>query len=270
MSVEQNVGYGLRLRKLAAAEIGKQVDAMLELVGLAGYNTRMPHELSGGQQQRVQLARSLVLDSAILLLDEPLAALDAKLRKSMCYELKRIQEQVGITFVHVTHNQEEAMTIADRIAVMANGELLEEGTVRDVYERPQRRFTADFIGDNTVLNGTVQGIDDQRIDVDLGFAVVTVASAGKTVSAGQHVAVSIRPEVAGLTAAPSGGGGLQSLPAVFIEQIYLGFSTTSLVRFANGQEGLVRALSGRAEDSLRPGQKVSFVWPVDGASLHID
>jgi ABC-type Fe3+/spermidine/putrescine transport system ATPase subunit len=230
----------------------------------------MPHELSGGQQQRVQLARSLVLNSAILLLDEPLAALDARLRKSMCYELKRIQEQVGITFVHVTHNQEEAMTIADRIAVIAGGELIEEGSVRDIYERPQRRFTADFIGDNTLLDGTVTAVSGRRIDVDLGFAVVAVSNPGKIVKIGQQVSLSIRPEVAAITSREPVTAGLQALPAVFIEQVYLGFSTTALVRFANGQEGLVRTLSEKAGNSLRPGQQVSFVWPPASACLHTD
>ena len=141
MSVAGNVAYGLKIRRMPKSEIRDKIDAMLELVGLDGYHERMPHELSGGQQQRVQLARALVLESDVLLLDEPLASLDAKLRKEMCLELKRIQEKVGITFIHVTHNQEEAMTIADRIAVIADGELVEEGTPREIYERPVRRFT---------------------------------------------------------------------------------------------------------------------------------
>ncbi len=133
MNVERNVGYGLKLRRLPRKEVHQRVENMLELVGLQGLNARMPNELSGGQQQRVQLARSLVLDTDILLLDEPLASLDANLRKEMCLELKHIQERVGITFLHVTHNQEEAMTIADRIAVIANGDLIEENTPREIY-----------------------------------------------------------------------------------------------------------------------------------------
>ena len=141
MTVAQNVGYGLTLTRQPRDEIRSRTEAMLDMVGLSGYGERRPHELSGGQQQRVQLARSLVLDRDILLLDEPLAALDAKLRKDMCLELKHLQEKVGITFVHVTHNQEEAMTIADRIALIADGELVEEGTARDIYEAPRKRFT---------------------------------------------------------------------------------------------------------------------------------
>ena len=157
MNVERNVSYGLKLLKAPAGEIRDKVERMLAMVGLEGYNRRMPHELSGGQQQRVQLARSLVLERDILLLDEPLASLDAKLRKDMCLELKRIQEKVGITFIHVTHNQEEALTVADRIAIIADGELVEEGSARDIYETPEKRFTAEFIGDNNVLQGVVDG-----------------------------------------------------------------------------------------------------------------
>ena len=174
MTVERNVAYGLKLLKVPAGDIRDRVDRMLSMVGLEGYNRRMPHELSGGQQQRVQLARSLVLERDILLLDEPLASLDAKLRKDMCLELKRIQEKVGITFIHVTHNQEEALTVADRIAIIADGELVEEGTARDVYETPNKRFTAEFIGDNNVLEGTVADISDARIALDIGFAKVEV------------------------------------------------------------------------------------------------
>ncbi len=151
MSVERNVAFGLNLRKLPKHEVREKIDLMLELVGLAGYNQRMPHELSGGQQQRVQLARSLVLESDILLLDEPLASLDAKLRNDMCLELKRIQEKVGITFIHVTHNQEEAMAVADRIAIIADGEIVEEGTPREIYERPAKRFTAAMIGEKRAI-----------------------------------------------------------------------------------------------------------------------
>ena len=163
MSVEKNVSYGLKLLKLPAPEIAEKVASILELVGLKGYNGRMPHELSGGQQQRVQLARSLVLESDILLLDEPLASLDANLRKDMCHELKRIQEQVGITFIHVTHNQEEALTIADRIAIIADGKMIEEGVPKEIYERPRKKFTADFIGQNNLIGGKI--IEDDVIKI---------------------------------------------------------------------------------------------------------
>ncbi len=199
MTVEGNVAYGLKLRKLPRPEIRDKVNRMLELTGLAGYNERMPHELSGGQQQRVQLARALVLESDILLLDEPLASLDAKLRNDMCLELKRIQEKVGITFIHVTHNQEEAMTIADRIAIIADGEMVEEGTPREIYQRPVKRFTAEFIGANNLFDGRVAGVGEERVAVDLGFAEIEVDAAVRTV------------------------------PASYVEQVYLGLTTSHLV-----------------------------------------
>ena len=245
MSVERNVAYGLKLRKLAKLEIRERVERMLELVGLAGYNARMPHELSGGQQQRVQLARSLVLESDILLLDEPLASLDAKLRKDMCLELKRIQEKVGITFIHVTHNQEEAMTIADRIAIIADGRLVEEGTARDVYERPRMRFTADFIGENNLLDGTVAGTGGGRVTVDLGYAEVTVETADAAeIAVGDPVSLSVRSELVELVA-PGGGedGKRETVPATYVEEVYLGLTTSHLVRLPNGTEVAVRHIS---------------------------
>ncbi|MDG1882615.1 MAG: ABC transporter ATP-binding protein, partial [Alphaproteobacteria bacterium] len=128
MNVSQNIGYGLKLKSIDKNIIENKVNKMTDLVGLKGLSNRMPHELSGGQQQRVQLARALILENDVLLLDEPLSALDAQLRKDMCIELKRLQKTVGISFVHVTHNQEEAMSVADRIAIIADGEMVEQGT----------------------------------------------------------------------------------------------------------------------------------------------
>ena len=214
MNVERNVAYGLKLNRLPRSEIRATVNRMLDLVGLAGLNARMPHELSGGQQQRVQLARSLVLERDILLLDEPLASLDAKLRKDMCLELKRIQEKVGITFIHVTHNQEEAMTIADRIAIIADGRLVEQGTARDINERPVKRFTAEFIGENNLIDGRVTARAGGRVKVDAGFATIAVDSGGNNVEMGDAVAISVRSELLRLLdpAAPAGEA-MQTIPA---------------------------------------------------------
>ena len=270
MSVEDNVSYGLRLRKLATDVIQDKVNAMLQMVSLENYNARMPHELSGGQQQRVQLARSLVLDSAILLLDEPLAALDAKLRKSMCLELKRIQETVGITFVHVTHNQEEAMTVADCIAVMADGELVEESAVRDIYERPQRRFTADFIGESNLFDGTVSAVDGDKVTVDLGYTKVAVPLGNHAVEVGDGVTVSVRAELVTVSAeetAPAGQS--SSVPAEFIEQFYLGFVTTMLLRLPDGREALVRSPSATADAHFTAGQSVRLSWALENGRLHL-
>ncbi len=270
MSVARNVSYGLKLRRLPKPEIRDRMDAMLELVGLEGYHDRMPHELSGGQQQRVQLARSLVLETDILLLDEPLASLDAKLRKEMCLELKRIQEKVGITFIHVTHNQEEAMTIADRIAIIADGELVEQGTPREIYEQPVRRFTADFIGENNLLAGRVAEVQGERVDVDLGFASIAVMAAGAPVSAGAEVSVSIRSELLQLVS-PGGDadGTLQTIPATYLEAVYLGLTTSHLVRLSNGAELEVRRISENQGDRrFAADQKIAVGWNTADARLH--
>ncbi len=277
MSVEKNVAYGLRLRRLAKAEIAERMNRMLDLVGLAGLNARMPHELSGGQQQRVQLARSLVLESDILLLDEPLAALDAKLRKEMCLELKHIQEKVGITFIHVTHNQEEAMTIADRIAIIADGDLIEEGTARDIYERPARRFTADFIGENNLFDGRVEAASDGTVSVDLGFAKVRLAADGAggakagDPKAGDKVCVSIRSELLELGSAGGGAdGNTQSIPATYVEEVYLGLTTSHLVRLPGGKEIAVRRISEpQGAAAFAPGQEVRIGWATADARLHV-
>ena len=272
MSVEKNVAYGLKLRKMAAPEIAERVGRMLDLVGLTGYNARMPHELSGGQQQRVQLARSLVLERDILLLDEPLASLDAKLRKDMCLELKRIQEKVGITFIHVTHNQEEAMTIADRIAIIADGRLVEQGTARDIYERPRMRFTADFIGDNNLLDGTVITTGPGQVTVDLGYATVAVDGDGSEVAVGDAVSLSVRSELVELVLPGGGEGGKrESVPATYVEEVYLGLTTSHLVRLADGTEVAVRRISeGQDAAPPAPGQEVRIGWKTASARLHAE
>ena len=156
MNVSQNIGYGLKLKSIDKNIIENKVNKMMDLVGLKGLSNRMPHELSGGQQQRVQLARALILENDVLLLDEPLSALDAQLRKDMCIELKRLQKTVGISFVHVTHNQEEAMSVADRIAIIADGEMVEQGTPKEIYSNPKNKFTAEFIGEKNIFEGRIK------------------------------------------------------------------------------------------------------------------
>ncbi len=270
MNVANNVAYGLKLRKLSKALIAEKVGRMLELVGLSGLDARMPHELSGGQQQRVQLARSLVLDADILLLDEPLASLDAKLRKDMCIELKRIQEQVGITFVHVTHNQEEAMTIADHIAIIAAGELVEEGTARDVYERPVRRFTAEFIGENNIFDGRVVDISDGGISLDLGHGVIAGPANELDLQPGAAISLSVRSERMVLLAPEdSRADELQTLTASYRNSVYLGLTVSHLVVLPNGREIVLRELSqGASSGDFRPGSEVVVAWDAGDARLH--
>lgn len=275
MNVAKNVGYGLRLQKLTRAEISQQVDRMLELVGLVGYGARMPHELSGGQQQRVQLARSLVLERDVLLLDEPLAALDAKLRKDMCFELKRIQEEVGITFVHVTHNQEEAMTVADRIALISGGELIEVGTPRDIYERPRRRFTAEFIGENNLFEGTIKTVGEQAVTLDLGHARAdvliddTAARDTAAMEVGQQACLSIRSEKTILLTADDNPQ-FQSLPCTVVKDAYFGLTSAYLVRLASGEEAVARRLTSDASNEVSSGKALHLAWRTEDARLHID
>jgi ABC-type Fe3+/spermidine/putrescine transport system ATPase subunit len=270
MTVAQNVGYGLRLRKLPRAEVKERVGAMLDLVGLSELADRMPHALSGGQQQRVQLGRSLVLETDILLLDEPLAALDAKLRKDMCLELKHLQEQVGITFVHVTHNQEEAMTVADNMAIIADGELIETGTPRTLYEKPRRRFTADFIGENNIFTGRVTAVGD-GVEVDLGYTTLTLNADGQSVAMGDDVAVSIRSElVRVLTPGTTADTAQQTLTAQYGEAVYLGLVTSHVATLSDGKAMLARHVSsGEAPAAFAAGADVELAWPRSMMRLHL-
>lgn len=273
MTVAGNVGYGLSLTKRPRDEVRQKTAAMLEMVGLEGYDERKPHELSGGQQQRVQLARSLVLDRDILLLDEPLAALDAKLRKDMCLELKHLQEKVGITFIHVTHNQEEAMTVADRIALIADGELVEHGTADDIYEAPRRRFTADFVGENNILDGAITAVAGDNVAVDLGCGEVTVPRRGATVDKGRNVSISLRSEllrVVGEGHEPADDH--ESLSATYRESVYLGLTTSHISLLPDGRELTARVISRGANDvrGLSKGQAVKIVWDRSAARLHLD
>jgi ABC-type Fe3+/spermidine/putrescine transport system ATPase subunit len=270
MSVERNVSYGLKLKKVSPVDIARKVNDMLDLVGLAGYGGRMPHELSGGQQQRVQLARSLVLESDVILLDEPLAALDANLRKDMCFELKRIQEQVGITFIHVTHNQEEALTIADRIAIVADGKLAEEGTPKEIYERPVKKFTAEFIGENNLLEGKVSEINGEQATIDLGYAQITIIRPNNTAVAGTKIALSIPSEIVDISdGKPTETGNIQFLEAVFISNSYAGYSSFNLVRLADGTEMASRAPVKGERQQMKPGQTVCVSWPTEAGRLHV-
>ena len=167
MNIFQNVAFGLQMKKVPKDEIKTRVDEMLELVQLPGMGSRKPNQLSGGQQQRVALARALINHPQVLLLDEPLGALDLKLRKAMQLELKDIQERVGITFIYVTHDQEEALTMSDRIAVMNLGKVLQIGSAQEIYEQPQSRFVADFIGETNYLSGKVLRLQDIFAEIAL-------------------------------------------------------------------------------------------------------
>src|SRR6187397_2918904 len=184
LDVGENIAFGLRRKNVDKADIKRRVHEALDLVHLAGYEKRKPNQLSGGQQQRVALARALVNRPNVLLLDEPLGALDLKLRRQLQIELKRIQSEVGITFVYVTHDQEEALTMSDRIAVMHQGRVEQLGTPEELYERPQTRFVADFIGTTNLLAGAIESIDGEA-----GTALVRLTGGDTCVVAGMDMAI---------------------------------------------------------------------------------
>ncbi|MGD8854708.1 MAG: ABC transporter ATP-binding protein, partial [Chloroflexota bacterium] len=193
MTVAQNVAFGLEMKKIAKSEIQRRVSEILELVQLPGMGDRRPKQLSGGQQQRVALARALVNRPDVLLLDEPLGALDLKLRKAMQLELKQIQSEVGITFIYVTHDQEEALTMSDRIAVMSDGLVQQVGLPRDIYEHPANRFVADFIGETNFISGEVCELAEM-VTVRVGEVELSGSANGHAIAKGEQVTLAIRPE----------------------------------------------------------------------------
>jgi ABC-type Fe3+/spermidine/putrescine transport system ATPase subunit len=204
MSVFDNVAYGLKLRKVERAEIARRVGGSLERVGLAGLDERYPGQLSGGQQQRVALARALVLNPAILLLDEPLSNLDAKIRVQVRAEIRKLQKELGITTIYVTHDQEEALTLSDRIAVFNQGKVFQVGPPRALYERPANRFVADFIGISNLIDGTVLAVDAQQRRLRIQTAVGEFSTLfDEHFRAGDRCVLSIRPENVALDGEPA-------------------------------------------------------------------
>ena len=224
MTVADNVAFGLKMKKVAKREIAGRVEEAIQLVRLEGLEERRPDQLSGGQQQRVALARALVNRPKVLLLDEPLGALDLKLRQEMQLELKALQHRVGITFVFVTHDQEEALTMSDRIAVMELGRLLQVGTPEEIYERPANRFVADFIGRTNLLDATVESSDSVCL---VNGARVPIASAHPT---GTRVYVSLRPERASLHRRGEAPAGRPSLDGRLESVTYLGNALVHTVK----------------------------------------
>jgi spermidine/putrescine transport system ATP-binding protein len=232
LTVADNVGFGLRYKEVSKQEARKKISDALELVRLSGFERRRPSQLSGGQQQRVALARALILNPAVLLLDEPLGALDAKLRKALQIELKALQEEIGITFVYVTHDQEEALTMSDRLAVMSNGRVEQIGTPSDVYEEPTTAYVADFLGISNLMDATADGLDpDGHAKVTLGEFELA-AGQGDTDARG-NVKIVIRPERVRLE--ESGATGQNRVPGMVERVVYVGSIMQVIVHLAPGQ-----------------------------------
>ncbi len=231
MSVEGNIAFGLEVMKLPKGEIRGRVDDALALIGLVGLGARRVHEISGGQRQRVALARALVTRPTVLLLDEPLGALDLKIRRQLQVELKRIQKQVGTTFVFVTHDQEEALTMSDRIAVMNGGRVEQIGTPQEIYDRPATPFVARFIGDTNLLQGRVVASAGRRATVALDDVAGAVEGefGSDALGAGERVALAIRPENIRISARDGDGAGLHGR---LEEAIYAGAHVRCRLRVA--------------------------------------
>jgi spermidine/putrescine transport system ATP-binding protein len=232
LTVADNVAFGLRYKDVSKADAKKRVGEALGLVRLEGLEKRRPSQLSGGQQQRVALARALILNPAVLLLDEPLGALDAKLRKALQLELKALQEEVGITFVYVTHDQEEALTMSDRLAVMSNGRVEQIGTPSEVYEEPGTAYVADFLGVSNLMDARVEGRDaNGRAKVHLGDFEL-IAEHGDTETVGD-VKMVIRPERVHIE--PQGSVGENRVPGMVERVVYVGSIMQVLIHLAPGQ-----------------------------------
>jgi spermidine/putrescine transport system ATP-binding protein len=260
LTVYQNVAFGLQRKKVAKAEIRRRVGEMMEIVSLSGMEKRAPREMSGGQQQRVALARALVNRPRALLLDEPLGALDLKLRQQMQVELKRIQREVGITFVYVTHDQGEALTMSDRIAVMDAGVIHQLGSPRQIYERPATRFVAGFIGTSNLVSGRVDRMDGDHAVLSYGAGDRVVVPL-PTAAAGDAIEVSVRPEKIDLHRAPPAASGGSVLSGVVTEVVYHGTSTNYAVTTAAGREFVVFDQSAASADDLAErGDRVFLTW----------
>jgi spermidine/putrescine transport system ATP-binding protein len=259
LDVARNVAFGLRFTDASKSEIKARVAEALALVQLEGYESRRPNQLSGGQQQRVALARALILNPSVLLLDEPLGALDAKLRKALQIELKALQERVGITFVYVTHDQEEALTMSDRIAVMSEGRIEQVGPPKEVYEEPRTVYVADFLGVSNLMDATATGIAEGRCRLLLGDFEV-FAARGNT-SASGDVKVVIRPER--VIVEEQGAGGPNKVPGMVERVVYVGPVLQLLLRLANGSS-LQAMIPNRGQDvAFSQGSAVTIGLPED-------
>jgi spermidine/putrescine transport system ATP-binding protein len=266
LNVFENIAFGLRRRKTPANEIRHQVAFMLDLVELPGYEQRRPSQLSGGQQQRVALARALVNNPRVLLLDEPLGALDLKLRKQMQVELKRIQSEIGITFIFVTHDQEEAMTMSDRIAVMRHGRIEQLGAPEELYERPRTDFVAGFLGVSNLLDAEVAGRGDRFSELRIADGTVLRAPTS-ALDGDTKVRLGVRPEKLRVLAigddADTADSETNSVEGTVLDASYIGVSTQYIVETKDGHRLTVYAQNletGGAGEVLADGQRVRLTW----------
>ena len=258
MNVADNIGYGLKLKKTPKEEIRRKVKEMLELVQLPGYEKRKPSELSGGQKQRVAIARALVNNPKVLLLDEPLGALDLQLRRAMQIELKRLQKKLGITFVYITHDQEEAINMSDRIAVMNEGRFEQIGSPDEIYNHPRTSYVATFVGNANILKGRAAGTENGCVLVELPGGIMPVDAAGEEIKEGEEVTLAVRSENIRL----DGGCGLEAEVA---EKSFAGGLLRVVLKLSDGTE--VTASRYGIDAAVQPGEKVCLSFEPGDAVL---
>jgi len=264
LNVFQNIAFGLRKDKLSKLELAQRVNEALALIKMEGYGDRKADELSGGQRQRVALARALIKKPKVLLLDEPLGALDKKLREQMQLELRQLQKSVGITFVFVTHDQEEALTMSDRIAVMSAGKVLEVGTPGDLYERPQTRFVADFLGTMNFFDGEVksqQGGSYQVETKELGL--ISSGASHLTFTPGEKISVALRPENIRILGSKTDAKPAGCIKGVMSDTAYLGDRAHIYVTIEGGDKPIsvaMQNLDGAASSATRGDRNISISW----------
>lgn len=258
LDVFDNIAFGLRLKRCGAEERRRRVEQMLRIVGLPEYGDRWTDQLSGGEAQRIALARALVNEPSVLLLDEPLSALDLKIRQQMQAELKRIHRELGTTFLHVTHDQEEAMTLSDRIVLMRNGAILQIGTPEDIYCRPQSIFCAQFVGDTNLFSATIMAAGSERTDLDVGGMHIVGPRSPYQVR--ESVTVSLRPESLRIS---NGLGAVNSVTGRITEVVFVGDRVRYRVRTDNGLEFVGQQHREDNNTSARPEDTVTVTWPVE-------
>lgn len=258
MTIYDNIAYGLKMKKVPKDEVRERVLHMMDLVQLGGFEKRYPSQLSGGQKQRVAIARALINRPKVLLLDEPLGALDLKLRKQMQLELKRLQKKLNITFIYVTHDQEEALTMSDRIAIMHDGILDQLGTPTEIYEKPATRFVATFIGETNIFDGAVADVKDGQVQVTIENGIISAKDFMS--KSGQYVTISVRPEKMKFRDIPTTDF---TIPAVVKDYVYVGSIIKCVVELPNGNEIRIERLAGQELPEL--GTTIYPYWDMEDA-----
>ncbi len=258
MTVAENLAYPLKVRRMNRSECAERVDEYLRLVELAGFGHRRPHQLSGGQRQRVALARALIFEPSLVLMDEPLGALDRKLREQMQFEISRLHRALGFTVIYVTHDQTEALTMSDRVAVFDAGVVQQCATPDTLYERPANAFVADFIGENNLITGEVTAVSDGTVTVALAGGQSVAALPGDSAGVGDRCIVSVRPEK--LSLAPLGGAHENRIDATFMVKHYVGDFVRYYYEVAGGTEVTAKVLNDVAAPDADRGQAAALSW----------